>query len=192
MVNLIKYICICNKTQGQKSITHLWKSINQKGRNERQTRLRLRSWWGCKRGSVRERARELELRGSWVFLELEPFGYLKEAERSKGNPNPFCCCWCWRNKIAAAKACSWIKASSKFSFSLREPDRILLHLLLVLATVAGPPGFVNLFAGLWLCFPFTGGALGTKHVQKFPIFAGACQEINKDIHMNMQIDYNYN
>lgn len=88
------------------------------------------SWWGWSRGSVSDRALELELRGKAWFLFECPFGYLSDADRSNAAvPPPFCSC-CW-NRIAAASARSWIKVSSFLD------ERILAHRLLPPPSAAG-------------------------------------------------------
>ena len=125
----------------------------------------LTSCWGWRRGSVRERALELELRGSWFFLEL---GYLSEAERSKGR-EPLCCC-CKMMVAAAARACSWIKASST-NFSFRD-DRIRVHLLLELEDTVAAVLFA--LASLFVAFLlFTG--LGARQPHRLPIEAAECK-----------------
>ena len=131
---------------------------------QRITQTWLTSWWGCKSGSVRDLALELELRGNWpAFLDPEQeFGYLNEADLSNGNESPPFCCWCCLNRIAAAKACSWSLASSSLSFL---DDRTRVHRLLELAPFC------------WFCNRFVTGrfftVLRAKQVQRFPILSTA-------------------
>ena len=155
------------------------KKKNPKKQRPRQTWLT--SCWGWRRGSVRERALELELRGSWFFLEL---GYLSEAERSKGR-EPLCCC-CKMMVAAAARACSWIKASST-NFSFRD-DRIRVHLLLELEDTVAAVLFA--LASLFVAFLlFTG--LGARQPHRLPIEAAACKsrtEQNKTKHRDKEYE----
>ena len=155
------------------------KKKNPKRQRPRQTWLT--SCWGWRRGSVRERALELELRGSWFFLEL---GYLSEAERSKGR-EPLCCC-CKMMVAAAARACSWIKASST-NFSFRD-DRIRVHLLLELEDTVAAVLFA--LASLFVAFLlFTG--LGARQPHRLPIEAAACKsrtEQNKTKHRDKEYE----
>lgn len=127
----------------------------------------LTSWWGWSRGSVRDRLRELELRGRDCRLEIAPavpLGYRSEAERSKG-VEPLCC---W-NRIAAARACSRIIASSYLVLFVDE-DRTLDHRAL--------PELVP----AWLGRRFTGRIFfltgsGKRQAQRLPIEAWvACRK----------------
>lgn len=135
-----------------------------------QTRTWLTSCWGWSRGSVSDRALELELLGSWLFLDPE-FGYRSEADRSNGR-EPLCCC---KMMVAAARACSWIKASS--NFSLRE-DRSRVQRLLELEETAG--GFPSRFV---VFFSFTG--FGARQAQRLPI-GGACRAAQRRSHTQAQ------
>ena len=89
----------------------------------------LRSWWGWRRGSVRDLALELELLGkalALLFLET-PFGYRSDAERSNCCCCCCCCCWCCLKRIAAAMACSRMAASSSSLLSRREEERFFVE-----------------------------------------------------------------
>lgn len=96
------------------------------------TKTSLTSWWGWSRGSVRDRARELELRGKTLLFFDPDFGYRSEVVRSKGSRA--LCCWCCWNRIAAARTCSRVRAASGLSF-LEERTRV--HLLLELLGKVG-------------------------------------------------------
>lgn len=116
--------------QLNRAIQQLWTEGLKKKKKNNQTWLT--SWWGWRRGSVKDLALELELlpRPDDCLLELTPVGYRSEVDRSNCTASPFCCCCCsccW-NRIAAARARSWITDSSNFSL-LDDDDRILAHLL---------------------------------------------------------------
>lgn len=140
------------------------------------------SWWGWRRGSVRERALELEERGrGWFFLEFE-FGYRSEAERSKGAappPPPFCICCCRR--IAAARARSWMMESSLLD------DRFLDHLLLPPPLTAAADWFVKRLD----CRFFTGPELRDKHMPISDWLIFTCNRFTEICTIRITYTYKY-
>lgn len=111
-----------------------------------------------------DRLRELELRGRDCRLEVAPLGYRTEAERSNG-AEPLCC---W-NSIAAARACSRIRASS-YLLLLVDDDRTLDHRVLPELV---PPWLGRRFSGP--AFLLTGS--GKRHAHRLPIETWvACRE----------------
>ena len=74
---------------------------------------------------MRDLALELELRGNAACFLPFAVGQRSDVDRSNCTSPPFCrCCW---NRIAAARARSWITESSNLSFFV---DRIRVHGLL--------------------------------------------------------------